>query len=189
MKADGCLAFQRQSHLFWGQNIDIHYTDEELPIVLEWNRSQEMLWFSVKPVNLFFPGRCGSDFEYVIFKHWTKSRVIWWELCHHWQLQRLSACHKNNFWCSQLTNKFGIMITRCFQWTHLTNRHPEHFSWNCYHVNATGPHWWYLNIGSSNGLMSPGNNPLPMLTNVQSDAECLFYYQKFIKPALTFGHR
>ena len=26
---------------------------------------------------------------------------------------------------------------------------------------ATGPYWWYVNIGSGNGLVPPGNKPLP----------------------------
>ena len=28
-------------------------------------------------------------------------------------------------------------------------------------VNATEPHWWYVNIGSGNDVVSPGNKPLP----------------------------
>ena len=28
-------------------------------------------------------------------------------------------------------------------------------------VNATEPHWWYVNIGSGNGLVPSGNKPLP----------------------------
>ena len=37
----------------------------------------------------------------------------------------------------------------------------EHFVWNCPQVNATGLHWWYVNIGSGNGLVPSGNKPLP----------------------------
>ena len=43
----------------------------------------------------------------------------------------------------------------------------EHFLWNFSHVNATEQLWWQANIGSSNGLVSSGTNPLsgPMLTH------------------------
>ena len=37
---------------------------------------------------------------------------------------------------------------------------------NVLKMNATGPYWWYVNIGSCNGLVLSGNKPLPgtMLT-------------------------
>ena len=40
--------------------------------------------------------------------------------------------------------------------------------WNCPQMNATRPYWWYVNIGSGNGLVPPGNKPLPesMLTQI-----------------------
>ena len=31
--------------------------------------------------------------------------------------------------------------------THLIDTYLEHFLSNCPQVNATGPHWWYINIG------------------------------------------
>ena len=33
--------------------------------------------------------------------------------------------------------------------------------WNCPQKNVTRPYWWYVNIGSGNGLVPPGNKPLP----------------------------
>ena len=38
--------------------------------------------------------------------------------------------------------------------------------WQCLQVNITRPHSWLVNIGSGNGLVPSGNNPLPepMLT-------------------------
>ena len=40
--------------------------------------------------------------------------------------------------------------------------------WNCRRVIVTGPHWWYVDIGSGNGLVLSGNKPLPeqMLTQI-----------------------
>ena len=39
---------------------------------------------------------------------------------------------------------------------------------NCHQMNATGPSWWWVNIGSTNGLVPSGNKPLPepMLTQI-----------------------
>ena len=35
-------------------------------------------------------------------------------------------------------------------------------------MNATGPYWWSVNIGSGNGLVLSGNKPLtePMLIQI-----------------------
>ena len=33
--------------------------------------------------------------------------------------------------------------------------------WNCPQMNITGPYWWQVNICSGNGLVPPGNKPLP----------------------------
>ena len=37
----------------------------------------------------------------------------------------------------------------------------EHFLWNCPEVYTTRSHWWLVNIGSDNGLVSSSNKPLP----------------------------
>ena len=44
----------------------------------------------------------------------------------------------------------------------------EHFLWNCPQMNFRRPPWWLVNIGSGNGLVPPGNKPLPepLLTQV-----------------------
>ena len=33
--------------------------------------------------------------------------------------------------------------------------------WNCPQMNAPRPYWWWVNIGSDNGLVPSGNKPLP----------------------------
>ena len=40
--------------------------------------------------------------------------------------------------------------------------------WNCPQMNVTRPYWWWVNIGSGNGLVPSGNKPLPepMLTQI-----------------------
>ena len=45
--------------------------------------------------------------------------------------------------------------------TQIKDKYLEHFLWNCPQVNAIRLHWWLVNIGSGNGLVSSGNNPLP----------------------------
>ena len=44
----------------------------------------------------------------------------------------------------------------------------RHFLWNCPNMNVTGLRWWPVNIGSGNGLLPSGNEPLPetMLTQI-----------------------
>ena len=71
--------------------------------------------------------------------------------------------------CSGLTHwPWGIWLQSQiikFQ-THFNDKYLKYFLWNCYHVNATTPHWSLVNIGSGNGLVPSGNKPLPepMLT-------------------------
>ena len=50
--------------------------------------------------------------------------------------------------------------------THFNDKYLKYFLRNCYEVNATISHWSLVNIGSGNGLVPPGNKPLPepMLT-------------------------
>ena len=45
-----------------------------------------------------------------------------------------------------------------------------HLLWNCPDMNVTGPHWWSVNIGAANSLVSSGSKPLPepMLTLIVS---------------------
>ena len=52
--------------------------------------------------------------------------------------------------------------------THIKDRYLQHFLWNCPQVNATLYHRWLTNIGSSNGLLSSGNNPFTW-ANVGTD--------------------
>ena len=42
-------------------------------------------------------------------------------------------------------------------------------------MNLIGPNWWYVNIGSGNGLLFSGNKPLfePMLTQF-----CVIWHYK-----------
>ena len=42
----------------------------------------------------------------------------------------------------------------------------QHVLWSWSYVHSTEAHWWYVNIGSGNGLMPTGHKPLPesMLT-------------------------
>ena len=44
----------------------------------------------------------------------------------------------------------------------------KHLLWNCPQLIVTGPHWWWVNIGSGNGLVLSCNKPLsePVLTQI-----------------------
>ena len=37
---------------------------------------------------------------------------------------------------------------------------PMYLKWKCLQMNATGPYWWQVNIGSGNGLVPEGTKPL-----------------------------
>ena len=52
-----------------------------------------------------------------------------------------------------------------FKLSHITERYPEHFLWNCPQVNATRPHYRLVNIGSGNGLMPSGTRPQWVMVN------------------------
>ena len=43
----------------------------------------------------------------------------------------------------------------------------RYFWWNCPQLIVTGYHWWYVNIGSGNGLVPSGSRPLPKLMLTQ----------------------
>ena len=66
----------------------------------------------------------------------------------HWPLGDLRQIYRSNFQAN-----FGDW------WL-------KYLLWNCPHMDATGPYWWWVNIGSGNGLVPSGNKPLPepMLT-------------------------
>ena len=45
--------------------------------------------------------------------------------------------------------------------TQIKDGYCEHFLLNCLQGKATRPHWWWVGIGSGNGLVPLGNKPLP----------------------------
>ena len=73
-------------------------------------------------------------------------------------------CHSNFPGANELTHcplgDANIIWYYNFQ-THIKERYLEYSLWNCLQVNATRPYWWLVNISSGNGLVSPGNKPLP----------------------------
>ena len=56
----------------------------------------------------------------------------------------------------------------------ISRKYLEHFLWNCLRVNATGPHWWSVNICLGIGLLHSGNEhfPKPMLTKFYDAIWC-----------------
>ena len=50
----------------------------------------------------------------------------------------------------------------------------RYLQWNCPHMNANWPYWWYVNIGSGNGLLLSGRKPLPgpLLTPISVTVWC-----------------
>ena len=52
-----------------------------------------------------------------------------------------------------------LLFQICNFQTHVRDRYLKHFLWNCLQVNATGSHWSWANIASSNDLMPSGNKP------------------------------
>ena len=53
-----------------------------------------------------------------------------------------------------------VILNLQFQ-TYIKDNYLENLMWNCSQVDATRPHWWWLNIGSGNGLVLSGTKPLP----------------------------
>ena len=80
--------------------------------------------------------------------------------CHTHFWNHCGRCPLINFVGCRNGNNFKTEISKHMDWVH------EHFSWNLFQVNATKHLWWYVNIGSGNGLVPSGNKPLPepMLT-------------------------
>ena len=64
----------------------------------------------------------------------------------------------------EISMKFQIRI---FQ-TNFSDWWLGYLLWNCPQMNATGPYWWCVNIGSVNDLVPSGNKPSPepMLTQI-----------------------
>ena len=56
-----------------------------------------------------------------------------------------------------------VLIMKTHMKTHIIDRPLEYFLWNYPQMNVTRLHWWYVNIGSGNGLVPIGNKPLPEL--------------------------
>ena len=85
-------------------------------------------------------------------------------------------CETKGFQINVLT-MFDKLIGPCKIWikfficnlqTDFSEWQLRHLLWNCPDMNVTELHWWSLNIGSGNGLVPPGNKPLPepMLTQI-----------------------
>ena len=71
----------------------------------------------------------------------------------------------------------------CRQMASLGLNELKHFLWNCPQVNATEPHWLYINIVSGDGLVPSGNKPLPVpvLTYLISIAIWCRYRPQWLK--------
>ena len=41
--------------------------------------------------------------------------------------------------------------------SHIKDKYLEHFLWNLPQMNAIGPHWWFINIGSGKGMLPSVN--------------------------------
>ena len=52
--------------------------------------------------------------------------------------------------------------------THFDDWYLDYFLWDYSQMNTTGLHWYWANISLGNGLVPPGNKPLPdqMLTQI-----------------------
>ena len=78
-------------------------------------------------------------FQFGLIKQVCIGDIIYSLICH-WEIQSQSSI--NNFR------------------THIKDRYLDYFLWNRLRVHSTKPHWWYVNIGSGNGLVLSGNRPL-----------------------------
>ena len=96
-------------------------------------------------------------FRNTIKRHFSWPSMVWiawgkhWYAClTHWTLGDLKAILGKQF-----SNYFSDWWLR-------------YLLWNCSQMNITEPHWWWINIGSDNGLVPSGNKPIhePMLTQV-----------------------
>ena len=68
------------------------------------------------------------------------------------------------FWPLGDLNEIGI--SHCH--ANLSDWWIRYLLWNCPQMSAMGLYWWQVNSGSGNGLVPPGNKPLPkpMLTQI-----------------------
>ena len=75
---------------------------------------------------------------------------VWWCVISVWDWPQLSCvdiCWFIESWGIWLQSEISK-----FQ-THFNDKYLKYFQWNCYQVNATTPHWSWVNIGSDNGLV------------------------------------
>ena len=61
-------------------------------------------------------------------------------------------------------------VKNCNIWSRFMDRYLERFLWSRFYVNATRPHWWYVNIGPGNDLVPAGNKSAPELLLTQVPA-------------------
>ena len=87
---------------------------------------------------------CHKEFS-VFYSYATYQTPDWLIL---WQIIGELVNHIN----SLAPERCGSTFTIFFQ-THFMKRCLEHFFCNCPQVNVIRPHWWLVNIGSSNGLV------------------------------------
>ena len=75
----------------------------------------------------------------------------------------ISANFVNSYAPGRGSCYFELAMNRLISRTYIYN-----ISSNCPQVNAIRPHWWLVNIGSSNGRMPPGNQATTW-TDVDTD--------------------
>ena len=75
-------------------------------------------------------------------------------LCKRWP--SLCYIHLNSLAPGKLEWNF-----RCNSPSDFSDWRLRHLLWNCPNMNVSWLHWWSVNTGSGNGLVSSGNKPLP----------------------------
>ena len=104
-------------------------------------------------ISITYPSLCYIWGWLIVISHWG----LLWKSMHTLKLDRPYLIGTWEILINTRGNNFE---------TNFSNWWLKYLLWKCPQVIVTGPHWWYINIGSGNGLVPSGTKPLPepMLT-------------------------
>ena len=101
-----------------------------------------------------------------VVRHWHPKKH-WFRRMQFNYLSHLMAqkCQKMQI-CFYFSPPIGSWVMRLKSWfrdfqTYFNDKYLEYLLWNCPQMNAIKHHWWLVNIGPGNGLVSSGNKSLP----------------------------
>ena len=141
------------------------------------------------------PSQWEATLQCNVVSHWLGACTGWSLLMDDRLGKDRMARALQQLWKPWLTHWFlgGVVVLSNDFLTPMKDRYLEHFLWNFTQVNDTKAHWWLINIGSGNSLVSPwGDDSLKSVwsTLVELINVSMAYQEQFCypRPVSAYGY-